>query len=429
MVGYQNFKASKFLSSSELEYLKISLYKKPVGIKYSKEGIPLDLIYDEDYVEDEEFEYYVKSSDYYISTRLLKGVKRVNEGDINLNMIEKTSNFLNFCSNDEGFKWGSYQRYTCGIFLWAYCEKCDCEYIVRVPCYREWCQNCGQELSLYHRRRYLKTYCYAIEMYEMSGAVGYLVITCPEELREKWKNPEELNRVVNYVERMLEREGFPCGLCIWHFAGDRSRRWYPHLNILIPNGYMNKEKLERLKKLIYNRLGVLVVHYEYAKDIKKIKHLCRYVSRPTWNLQSEVKPDNFKYFRKFRIWGKKYFKSAKIKKTKDLEEFAAYLEDLVKKGYLKDETEKLVITLLHGRCCFCYEKLKWSMREEFDLENKKIYKLGWGCWIIDLKKIENIPPPEEDYWEPGMGDADYITEEDKKLIEEMQRKEGGNEFI
>jgi hypothetical protein len=69
------------------------------------------------------------------------------------------------------------------------------------------------------------------------------------------------------------------------------------------------------------------------------------------------------------------------------------------------------------------------MREEFDLENKKIYKLGWGCWIIDLNKIENIPPPEEDYWEPGMGDADYITEEDKKLIEKMQRKEGGNEFI
>jgi hypothetical protein len=34
----------------------------------------------------------------------------------------------------------------------------------------------------------------------------------------------------------------------------------------------------------------------------------------------------------------------------------------------------------------------------------------------------NRAPPPDDYWEPGMGDADYITEEDKKLIEEKQKE-------
>jgi len=51
--------------------------------------------------------------------------------------------------------------------------------------------------------------------------------------------------------------------------------------------------------------------------------------------------------------------------------------------------------------------------------------------VYMIIKANKAPPPEEDdeYWEPGMGDADYITEEDKKLIEEMQRKEGRSEFI
>jgi hypothetical protein len=101
------------------------------------------------------------------------------------------------------------------------------------------------------------------------------------------------------------------------------------------------------------------------------------------------------------------------------------------KGYLENEVEKMAYCLLSSRCPTCYEKLSWQVRKYFDLPEGNIYKLGWGCWIIDLNKIENIPPPEEDdeYWEPGMGDANYITEEDKKLIEEEQRRGGGNEFI
>jgi hypothetical protein len=395
MESFQNFKASNLLTSEQLKLLKINHFKKPSNIRYDEEDYPI-LEYEEGYIEDEEFGYFVKAENYYIPVPLLEG------GGINLTLLEKSDNFWNFARSDVGFKWGRYQRYTCGVLLWAYCEECGYEYMVRVPCGREWCEECGCEYSLYHRRLYLKALCYALEMYDMAGAVGYLVITCPEELRERWKDKEELSRVVRYVQRMLQREGFPCGYYRWHFAGDSSKRWYPHLNVLIPGGYMDKEKLERIKKLIYNHLGVLVVNYEYAKTIPKIKHLCRYISRPTWNLQNEVKPDGFKGFRKYGIWGKKYFKSAKIEKTRDLEEFVAFVEDLIKKGCLRDETEKLAFVVLHGRCCGCYEKLKWSKRSVFDIENKKIYKLGWGCWVVmdgGVKLPGCDPPGISDNWE------------------------------
>jgi hypothetical protein len=66
--------------------------------------------------------------------------------------------------------------------------------------------------------------------------------------------------------------------------------------------------------------------------------------------------------------------------------------------------------------------LSWQVRKYFDLPKGNIYKLGWGCWIIDLNKIENIPPPD-DYWEPGMSDLDYITEEEiKKALEEIEER-------
>jgi hypothetical protein len=58
--------------------------------------------------------------------------------------------------------------------------------------------------------------------------------------------------------------------------------------------------------------------------------------------------------------------------------------------------------VLHGRCCGCYEKLKWSMRSVVDIENKKIYKLGWGCWVVmdgGVKLPGYDPPSVSDDWE------------------------------
>jgi hypothetical protein len=66
------------------------------------------------------------------------------------------------------------------------------------------------------------------------------------------------------------------------------------------------------------------------------------------------------------------------------------------------------------------ERIK-SIDEIYSTGDKIIEFSGTVYMII---KANRAPPPEEDdeYWEPGMGDADYITEEDKKLIEEKQKE-------
>ncbi|MFZ8805916.1 MAG: hypothetical protein ACO2PO_23475, partial [Candidatus Calescibacterium sp.] len=369
-------------------------------------------------VNDEEFYYYwVPANRYFIS-----------KSTINLTIKEQPYNLKKY-RRKRGFKkWGLTQKYTCGVCKLSICQDCRKFYVVRVPCKREYCPECGVKHSLAHKQLTMKLYIYMLELYEEKKSIGYFVITAPPELRELLKSKEERQKFRRYIIRLFKREGFGRGVTRWHFAGDKSKKWYPHLNVLVSASYLEKEKLERIKRLIERRYGVKTVFYEYLKDLPRIYFVAEYVARPTFLMQDEVGAESIKGSRRVQTWG--CFKVNKMnEKTK--EEFEQHIRELMIKGYLENEVEKMAYCLLSSRCPTCYEKLSWQVRKYFDLPEGNIYKLGWGCWIIDLNKIENIPPPEEDdeYWEPGMGDADYITEEDKKLIEEKQRKEGGNEFI
>jgi hypothetical protein len=321
---------------------------------------------------------------------------------VNLTMYEKTDN----SPRGKGFYWGRGQNYTCGIRLKGYCEECGVEHVVRKPCGREWCPECGRPFSLYHRQTYLRVLGYALEMFKDAGAVGYLIITCPEEMREEWKDKRVLSKVVEYVRRMLAREGFEWGVYRWHFAGDKGRRWYPHLNILIPGGFLEPERLERLKTLIYRRYGIKVVYYRYIKNVRKLRHVARYIARPTWLLQDEVEPENFKNFRKMGIWGKKYFRSASIESPRELEDFVARLHELVAKGYLRAGVEAMAFAVLHGHCAFCCRKLRWKRVKSWWMNNvhNNLYKLGWGVWLVVPKEgVGTGPPPpsepeDEEFW-------------------------------
>jgi hypothetical protein len=167
---------------------------------------------------------------------------------------------------------------------------------------------------------------------------------------------------------------------------------------------MEPEKLERLKTLIYRRYSIKVVHYSYIKSLKKLRHVARYVARPTWLLQDEVEPEAFKNFRKMGIWGKKYFQSASLECAKELEDFVVRLEDMVREGYLRGGVEAMAFVVLHGRCAFCYRRLKWRRLKSwwFDNVHNNLLKLGWGIWLIVPKsKFGDGPPPEpedEEFW-------------------------------
>jgi hypothetical protein len=225
-------------------------------------------------------------------------------------------------------------------------------------------------------------------MFENAGAVGYLVITSPLELREKLRDPEALREVARYIRRMLKREGFDYGYYRWHFAGDEGKTWYPHLNILIPWGYIQPEKLERLKELIRKRFGIEIIHYEYAQDLARIIHIAWYVSRPTWNLQSEMDPEPFKGFRKMGIWGNKHFEKVDIKEI--LEKIHVAVKNFLEEELgIKAENEavKAILAIRNNRCSGCYRPLKWKFLGSagtiyIGYIKGTVYRLGWSTWVI-----------------------------------------------
>jgi hypothetical protein len=289
---------------------------KAVSYRYDGEGVQK---WEGEAVRDEELESLVGVENYRVAKHLVKHLVE----EINLNIMEQVGNSgdkktqkrrkksknrtrksrKKKISVEVQFPWGRDHKYTCGT--WIKAEHCGYGYWVKTICRQEGCPHCGKPNSLYHRELYLKMLGVVMRMFKLKGFIGYLVITSTPELREKWKDPKELRKFQEYVRRLLKREGFPVALFRWHFAGDKSDVYYPHLNIILPLGYMPKKKLERLKKLIERRTGIKVVNYRYTRNIRKIRHLVRYVSRPTFLNQNEVPYEVFKRFRKWGVWGAK----------------------------------------------------------------------------------------------------------------------------
>jgi hypothetical protein len=329
--------------------------------------------------------------------------------------------------------WDNNKLFRCGVLIKGTCKECGRVHIIKNPCKKEWCPDCGVPGSAYHMYLFAKALNYAMEMLRQAGGVGYFVITCPLELREKWKNKEVLSEVVTYIRRMLAREGFPCGYYRWHFAGDANPGvWYPHLNVLVPGGYLMPEKLERIKRLIYERLGIKVVYYEYARDPERVIHMVYYITRPTWNMQVEVEAEGWSKFRKNGIWGKKYFRNVGVWReflkelnnvrkeaesnglnevSKEKEITAEDLKEML--GPVSDEPEIVEFSspeeellnasfevwwvkeaLKDGRCSKCGGELEWEGVIR-DLDNKyikgKVFRIGWNVWVIDERRY----PKEE----------------------------------
>ena len=111
-------------------------------------------------------------------------------------------------------------------------------------CGKEWCPDCGKDGSAVHKRRIARWWGKVMSMPEM----GYLVITTPKEVRESFKNKAVLSAFRTYVKRYLQRMGYDKGLVRYHWAGDDGKIWHPHLNILIEEGFLSKNKMSALKR-------------------------------------------------------------------------------------------------------------------------------------------------------------------------------------
>lgn len=256
--------------------------------------------------------------------------------------------------------------------------QCDCghKFLKYHSCNKEVCEVCGSVGSSLHRQRIMRWLKKVLYMLREKGSVGYMVITLPKDFWDVDKiTPKFLMRFRTYVRRKLKRMGFDIGKMRYHWAGDRGKCFYPHLNILMGFAYIREGDLEKLKVDIAKWLkikGKVVLEYRYSNDLKKIIHWVKYVTRPTLML---IKNDNERVkawyyvvenFRNDVEWGKP--------KEVGLEEVVGY-EDV--KDYLCED-DKMYYDLIKGRCPYCGAKLRWRYVKG---RHPPDVKRSWGEFI------------------------------------------------
>jgi hypothetical protein len=142
-----------------------------------------------------------------------------------------------------------------------------------------------------------------------NGDLGFLVITIPKFLREKFKTPKSLRDVQRYWVEKMKREGFRRGLSKWHRGGEKNPRVYnPHLNLLfeakqypdgtmdpgrknkpLPPGQMLLGDLEAwredwrrwLEEYTEERVPVVNLKYQFKRTHGQKMHILRYITKAT----------------------------------------------------------------------------------------------------------------------------------------------------
>jgi len=275
-----------------------------------------------------------------------------------------------------------------GLWLYSRCEVCGTEYLHHTSCNREDCLVCGKEGSYAHLRRYTRGLKRVFWMYE-KGKIGYLVITFPIEKREELKEKQNLKKTEKYIIGLLKREikGI-IGITRWHWAGDKSKKWHPHLNILFTAGYIEEKRLERIKKLIEKKLKSKVIYYKYSEKIKKVLHWWRYITRPTFLLQSEVNFEKIRGLKNVVYFGnwKGYKEYCKNLGKMDRKEWLKYVKQLFNSGYFEKNLKFMnLFIVIHKRCVLCLERVKYKVLKGWNevLDKRRMLEIGYGYYVLE----------------------------------------------
>jgi hypothetical protein len=180
-------------------------------------------------------------------------------------------------------------------------------------CGKEWCPTCGQDGSKIHLRRFAR---WLPKLYQCSS-IGYFVFTIPEGIREQYKTKEALSLLAKklvgdksrHIPGILKDLGFKRGLIRWHFFGDKSTKYNPHLNVIVEAGRISPETLDKVKLAWAGVLGVdiVVVQYSFTRKQAKMVHILKYVTRSTfhevsWDEKLSYELYNFRNMRSFGHW-------------------------------------------------------------------------------------------------------------------------------
>lgn len=166
--------------------------------------------------------------------------------------------------------------------------RCECNhhFAKETYCGREWCPTCRESGSPAHQRRKARWF----PKLQQLRQVGYLVVTVPPEIRDRYRTKKVLGKVGTSIKRLLDRQGLSRGLRRWHWFGDQVGvqvpEYHPHLNCLVDHGFLEERRLEGIRRGLARILGVGVerinLHYEYSSEVPQILHWVKYVTRPTF---------------------------------------------------------------------------------------------------------------------------------------------------
>jgi len=173
-----------------------------------------------------------------------------------------------------------------------------------IVCGKEWCPVCGQKNSIAHNRRFVRW----LPKIQQMTRLSYLVFTIPAEVRAEYRTKEALRRIGHSVQVMLKRHGYKRGLRRWHWFGDKSHKWHPHINVLLDGAYIPAGELAKIKQDWADILGVgvAVVHHSYKRRSGEMAGCLNYNTRATfldytWDIEMA---EEIRGFRNMVVWGR-----------------------------------------------------------------------------------------------------------------------------
>lgn len=258
-----------------------------------------------------------------------------------------------------------------------------------IVCGKEWCPRCGEDRSTAHDRRFQRWLGLGDEDGKHQSGIthfktmGYFVFTLPEDVRGAYRTKKALSRLGHQVQELLKSCGYHRGLRRWHFFGDKSTKWHPHLNILVDGAWLAPAILDRIKQSYAKVLGVDVVdvYYRYRCGPGKMMHTLRYITRATFRdyTWDERMAMELRGFRNMVVWGRGQWNDDTWKLDKKL------------KAEVGMDTQAIE-HLAKGLCPVCGEPIKWGdvlPMKILEMTEGKV-SLGAGYWRLP----DNVPREE-----------------------------------
>ena len=308
-----------------------------------------------------------------------------------------TEGYLELYDNVSSWTEATCDKSGVGWFVSGECQNGH-RFAKELVCSKEWCSVCGEDGSVAHLRRFARW----LPKVQQLGVMGYFVFTIPQELRSEYRAKKALSKLGHQVQELLKAFGYSRGLRRWHWFGDKSTKYHPHLNVLVDGGWMSPKKLKAINRAYASLVGAAVIDikYRYRLSPGKMVHTLKYVTRSTfrdyaWDIELALELRNF---RNMVTWGRGKWDS----------ELSWSLDEL--SGKAEAEVEGLDIeaieALVEKRCPVCGEAVVWGEALPIALLNMvDKTPLGAGYWRL----ADNKSPPVRDKYHPKYPLLGYLV--------------------